>query len=117
LDDIEAIGSMFLACVASKSSSFAFVLARRRFAVDLTIFGTIDLLISMFRVFLVGFGVVALLALLAANLISMNELHGSLREAIEMGGAMESFELDILDKIVKCKVREEFRDLEFIMLD
>jgi len=113
LDDIEAIGSMFLACVASRSSSSAFVLARRRFAVDLTIFGTTGLLISMFRVFLAGFGAVALLALLAADLIPVNELHGSLREAIEVGGAVESSESDILDEVVRCKVGEGFRDLEF----
>jgi len=104
---------MFLACVVSKFFFFAFVLARRRFVVDLTIFETIDLFISMFRVFLVEFGVVALLALLATNLISMNELHRFLREAIEIREAMKSFELDILDEIVRCKVREGFRDLEF----
>jgi len=113
LNDIEAIDSMFLAYVVSRFFFFAFVLARRRFAIDLTIFGTIDLLISMFRVFLVEFEVVVLLALLAGNLISMNELHEFLREAIEMKGAMKSFESDILDEIVRCKVREEFRNLEF----
>jgi len=104
---------MFLACVVFRFFFFAFVLARRRFVVDLTIFGTICLLISMFRVFLVGFGVVALLALLAANLILMNELHEFLREAIEVRETMKSFELDILDEVVKCKVKEGFRDLEF----
>jgi len=104
---------MFLVCVVSRFFFFAFVLARRRFVVDLTIFGTIGLLISMFRVFLVRFEVVALLALLVANLILMNELHEFLREAIEVGEAMKSFELDILDEVVRCKVREGFRDLEF----
>lgn len=97
---------MSLACVASRSSSSAFVLARRRFAVDLTSFGTAGLLISMCRVFLVGLGAVTLLALLAADLIPVNELHGSLREVIEVGGAVESFESDILDEVVGCKVGE-----------
>ncbi len=54
-----------------------------------------------------------MLALLAMDLISMNELHEFLREAIEMREAMKSFELDILDKVVRCKVREGFRNLEF----
>jgi len=67
----------------------------------------------MCRVFLVEFEVVTLLALLATNLILVNELHGSLREAIEVRGAIKSFELDILDKIVRYKVREDIRDLEF----
>jgi len=57
--------------------------------------------------------VVTLLALLAANLILMNKLHEFLREAIEVRKAIKSFELDILDEVVKCKVKEEFRDLEF----
>ncbi len=74
---------MFLACVASRSSSSAFVMARRRFVVDLNIFGTIGLLVSMCRVFLAGFGAVTLLA---EDLIPVNELHGSWREAIEVGG-------------------------------
>jgi len=104
---------MFLVYVVSRLFFFAFVLARRRFVVDLTIFKTIDLLISMFRVFLVEFEVVALLALLATNLIPMNELYEFLREAIEVRGTMKSSKLDILDEIVKCKVGEEFRDLEF----
>jgi len=104
---------MFLACVVFKFFFFAFVLTRRRFVVDLTIFETIDFLISMFRVFLARFEVVALLALLATNLISMNELHEFLREAIEIRRAIKSSKLDILDEVVKCKVREEFRDLEF----
>ena len=104
---------MFLACVVSRFFFFAFVLARRRFVVDLTIFRTIDFLISMFRVFLVEFGIVALLALLAANLILMNELHEFLREAIEIRGTMKSSKSNILDEIVRCKVREGFRDLEF----
>jgi len=60
----------------------------------------------MCRVFLVGLGAVTLLALLAADLIPVNELHGSLREVIEEGGAVESFESDILDEVVGCKVGE-----------
>ena len=104
---------MFLVYIVFRFFFFAFVLVRCRFVVDLTIFETIDFLISMFRVFLVEFGVVALLALLATNLISMNELHGFLREAIEVRRTIKSFELDILDEIVRCKVGEEFRDLEF----
>jgi hypothetical protein len=67
----------------------------------------------MCRVFLAGFGAVILLALLAANLISINELYKSLREAIEVEGAIKSSESDILDEVVRCKVGEEFRDLDF----
>jgi len=47
------------------------------------------------------------------RMISMNELHEFLREAIEVKRAIKSFESNILDEIVKCKVKEEFRDLEF----
>ena len=67
----------------------------------------------MYRVFLAEFEIVTLLALLAVDLILVNELYKFLREAIEIRGAIKSFELNILDKIVRCKVREEFRDLEF----
>ncbi len=67
----------------------------------------------MCRVFLAGLGAVTLLALLAADLIPVNELHGSLREATEVGGAVESSESDMLDGVVGCKVGEEFLDLEF----
>jgi len=67
----------------------------------------------MYRVFLVGFEIVTLLALLATNLISINKLYKFLRKAIKIERAIKDSKLDILDKIVRWKVREEFRDLEF----
>lgn len=100
---------MFLVYVVFRFFSSTFVLARRRFAIDLTIFETIDFLVSMCRVFLIGFGAVTLLA---KDLISMNELHRSLREAIEMRGAMKSSKSNILDEVVKCGVKEKYQDLK-----
>ena len=79
----------------------------------MTIFKIIRFLISIFRVFLVEYKIVALLVLLATNLILINKLYRFLRKTIEIIEAIKSSKLDILDKIVRCKVREEFRDLEF----
>jgi len=107
---------MFLVYIVSKFFFFAFVLARYCFAINSTIFETIDFFILMFRVFLVEFEIVALLALLATNLILINKLHKFLCEAIKIKKTIKSFKLNILNKIVRCKVREEFQDLKFCRL-
>jgi len=104
---------IFLTCVVFKFFFFAFILTRRRFVVNLTIFKIIDFLISIFRVFLVEFEVVALLALLATNLILINKFYKFLCEAIKIRETIKSSKLNILNKIVRCKVKEEFQDLEF----
>jgi len=57
-----------------------------------------------------------LLALLATNLILINKLYKFLRKAIKIKKTIKNFKLDILHKIVKYKVREEFQDLEFCCL-
>jgi len=62
----------------------------------------------MFCVFLVEFEIVALLALLVTNLTLINKLCKFLREAIEIRETIESSKLDILNKIVRCKVKEVF---------
>jgi recombinational DNA repair protein RecT len=67
----------------------------------------------MCRVFLAGLRAVTLLALLAADLISINLLHKSLREAIEVREAVESSESDIIVEVVRCKVEENNRGSEF----
>ncbi len=79
----------------------------------MTIFKIIRFLISIFRVFLVEYKIVALLVLLATNLILINKLYRFLRKTIEIIEAIKSSKLDILDKIVRCKIEKEFRDLEF----
>jgi len=57
-----------------------------------------------------------LLALLATNLILVNKLYKFLRKAIKIKKAIKSFRLNILDKIVKYKIKEKFQDLEFCCL-
>jgi len=54
-----------------------------------------------------------LLALLATNLMLINKLYKFLRKAIKIREAIKSSKLDILNKIVKCKVKEESQNLEF----
>jgi len=57
-----------------------------------------------------------LLALLAANLILINKLYKLLRKAIKIKKAIKDSKLNILDKNVKYKIKEKFRDLEFCYL-
>lgn len=104
---------MFLACVISRFFFFAFILARRRFIVDLTNFETIDFLISIYRVFLIKLKTIILFALFATNLISINELYEFLCETIKIKEIVKSFKLNILNKIVEYQIKEKFRDLEF----
>ncbi len=104
---------MFLIYIVFRFFFFTFVLARYCFAINLTTFKKINFFILIFRVFLVKFEIVALLALLATNLILINKLYKFLREAIKIEETIKSSKLDILNKIVKCKVREKFQDLEF----
>ena len=90
---------IFLAWIVCRFFFSALVLARCRFAADFISFAITDCLISIFLVFLTEFGAVtllALLALLATNLIPVNALYGFLREAIETERAIESSESDIL---------------------
>jgi len=54
-----------------------------------------------------------IVVLLAKNLILINKFYKFLREVIRVKKTIKSFELDILDKIVKCKIKEKYRDLVF----
>jgi len=62
---------------------------------------------------LIEFKIVVLLALLVTNVILINKFYKFLRKAIKIRRIIKSFKLNILNKIIKCKVKEKFRNLKF----
>jgi len=62
----------------------------------------------IFCVFLVKFKIAVLFVLLAANLILINKFYKFLRKTIKIEKIIKNSKLDILNKILKYKVKKEF---------
>jgi len=90
-----------------------FILAYCCFAINLTIFKTINFFVLIYRVFLIEFEIVILLG---KNLKLINKLYRFLRKIIRIKKAIESSKLNILDKIVKYRVEKKYQDLVFCYL-